>query len=250
MSKRPSTPTRLTKAERKEQARRERAELQRKMARTKRTRRILTILTALVTAGAIAFAVTRPGPEVADPQDLLARADTAVAAAGCTDIENVGPYQPDSQDQAHVPTEETPPFSRYPSIPPASGPHNGVPLGAGVYSTPPAVDRLIHSLEHGGVTIWYAPDASAAAVEKLTTFYRENSEAGARVIVAPYDYAGEGAAGQLPAGTSMALVAWHTVRTCTDVDVAAAFDFSSRYAFPAFGGQEYAGEAPEPGAAM
>ena len=33
------------------------------------------------------------------------------------------------------------------------------------------------------------------------------------MIVAPYDYPDQGAAGTLPAGTQMALVAWHNVQS-------------------------------------
>ena len=252
MSKRPSTPTRLTKAERKEQARLEREALQRKMRRAKRNRRILLVLSGLVVVAVAAFAFTQQeaGVDVPAPDELLAQAAEAQTAAGCGEIRNVGAYQPETQDQAHVPPEEAPPLSRYASVPPASGPHNEVPLGAGVYSTPPQVDRLLHSLEHGGVVVWYSPDASGQQLDRLRAFYEENAEAGSRVIVAPYDYASEGAGGQLPAGMQMSMVAWHYVQDCAEVNLAAAFDFSSKYAFPAFGEQEYLGEAPEPGGSM
>src|SRR3546814_8016556 len=42
-----------------------------------------------------------------------------------------------------------PPLSSYPSVPLASGPHNPTPWSRGVYSTPPPIDQVIHSLEHG-----------------------------------------------------------------------------------------------------
>jgi hypothetical protein len=48
----------------------------------------------------------------------------------------------------------------------------------------------------------------------------------------------------------MALVAWHHLETCADVDVAAALGFTARYAFPPFNDEDYLGNAPEPGAAM
>ena len=75
-------------------------------------------------------------------------------------------------------------------------------------------------------------------------------QAGARVIVAPYDYPDQGAAGALPSGVQMALVSWHRLQTCTSIDAAAAFGFSARYAYPAYGSEAYLGEAPEPGAQM
>jgi hypothetical protein len=122
-------------------------------------------------------------------------------------------------------------------------------MPAGVYSSPPAIDRVVHSLEHGAAVVWYAPDADGQALDELRTFYRE-PDVGSRVIVAPYDYPDEGAAGSLPPGTEMALVAWHQEQTCAQVDLAAAFDFTARYAAPPYGDEQYAGEAPEAGAGI
>ena len=248
MAKTQTTPSRLTKAERKEQARRERAELQRKMARVRRNRRILLVLTALVVVAVAAFAITRPSTAVASPGELLAQAADAKQAAGCGAVQNAGTYQPEAQDRSHTESSELmPPLSRYATVPPASGPHNGSPLGAGVYTTPPPVDRLIHSLEHGAAVVWYSPDVSGAELDRLMAFYEQNAEAGSRVIVAPYDYPDQGDAGRLPAGTQMALVAWHYIEDCASVNLAAAFDFTARYAAPPFGQQQYVGEAPEAG---
>jgi hypothetical protein len=142
-----------------------------------------------------------------------------------------------------------PPLSTYASVPPASGPHNEVPLAAGVYRTPPSIDRVLHSLEHGAAVVWYSPDAVGEELDELRAFYEE-PEFGSRVIVAPYDYPAEGEAGRLPAGTEMALVAWHHAATCAQVSLAAAFDFSARYAAPPYADQAYLGDAPEAGGAF
>jgi hypothetical protein len=139
-----------------------------------------------------------------------------------------------------------PPLSNYTSVPPASGPHHEVTLDEGFYDEAPDMGRLLHSLEHGAAIVWYAPDTPEAQVEELRAFYQGTP--GDRVIVAPYDYPLEGQAGQLPAGTQMALVAWHHVETCERADLAAAFDFTARYAAPPFGQEDYLGEAPEAGA--
>jgi hypothetical protein len=40
------------------------------------------------------------------------------------------------------------------------------------------------------------------------------------------------------------------LRTCADVSVVAAFDFSSQYAAPPFGSRTYKGQAPEAGASI
>jgi hypothetical protein len=118
-----------------------------------------------------------------------------------------------------------------------------------VYSTPPPIDRVIHSLEHGAAIVWYAPDVSGKELDQIRSFYK-GSHVGSRVIVAPYDYPDQGAAGTLPAGTQMALVAWHNVQKCANVNLAAAFGFTSSYTAPPFGRRPYKGEAPEAGAAF
>ena len=190
-------------------------------------------------AGAVYYAL-RPQPEVQDPRELLAAAPQAARAAGCTDARNVGPYQPEAADRTHVavpggpPT--MPPISTYPSVPPASGPHGATPWSRGVYSTPPPIDQVIHSLEHGAAVVWYAPDVSGDELAKIEDFYRDASH-GLKVIVAPYDYPDQGAEGTLPGGSRMALVAWHHVETCSRLSLPAAFGFTARYGIPPFGNQ-------------
>jgi uncharacterized protein DUF3105 len=247
MSNRQTNGGRMTKAERRTQARLERAALQRKMVRAKRNRRIGVVLSILVLVAVGLFLVFRPSPTIASPAELLRRAPEATTAAGCGEVDDVGAYDPRSEDQAHITDpSEMPELSTYPSVPPASGPHNEVTLGAGVYDTPPPIDRVIHSLEHGAVVVWHSPDASGEELDALREFY--SGPQGARVIVAPYDYPDQGDAGSLPAGVSMALVAWHHVQQCAEVSLPVAFDFSSQYGAPPFGQRGYAGDAPEAGA--
>ena len=250
MANRQTDGTRQTKAERREQARSERIELQRRIARARRRRWIALATVVVVAVAAGAFVLTRPKTAQADPADLLRRAADAKQAAGCGPVTDVGPYQPEDQDRAHTSADSPmPPLSTYPSVPPASGPHNPTPFGAGVYGSPPPIDQVIHSLEHGAAIVWYAPGASGAQLEQIREFYGR-SDVGSRVIVAPYQYPDQGSQGQLPAGTQMALVSWHHVETCAQVNLAAAFDFTARYAAPPFGGQTYRGDAPEAGVAF
>jgi hypothetical protein len=140
-----------------------------------------------------------------------------------------------------------PPLTTYASTPPASGPHNEITFGAGVYSTPPPIERVLHSLEHGAAVVWHAPDASGEELDRIRAFY-EDEAVGGRVIVAPYDYPEQGAAGVLPTGASMSLVSWHHVQACDQLDLASAFGFTSSYAAPPFGQRQYRGNAPEAGA--
>lgn len=256
MSQQSPDGARRTKAERKEEARRQRAELERTMARSRR-RRLIWIGAAIVVAVAVvAVALTRPEEQSqasGRAAELLAASAAESTTAGCTDVADVGPYQPEDQDQAHVGTEDgpaaMPALSTYPSQPPASGPHADATLPAGVYSTAPPMDALVHSLEHGAAIVWYDPDASASALAEIQDFYRD-ADVGSRVIVAPYDYPDEGEAGALAPGSQMTLVSWHHVETCTEANLAAAFGFTARYAFPTFEGEDYLGNAPEPGAAL
>ena len=140
----------------------------------------------------------------------------------------------------------TPPkLSTYPTTPPASGPHDPTPLPAGIYDSPPDVYRTIHSLEHGAVIIWYAPGTTGKALDDLKAFYGQpasDADVGqAKIIIAPYDYPDQGDAGQLPAGVQMALVAWHRLQTCASVSLPVAFDFSSQFEVPGYGGQHLQG---------
>jgi hypothetical protein len=246
-------PGRMTKAERKEEARRERVEIQRRMARARRNRWIALAVAFVVVAGVAVFVVTRPKPATSSPAELLAASSEATKIAGCTAVRTIPPYQPETDDRAHIGVggslASMPPLSSYSSIPPASGPHNQTPMNSGVYSSPPPIDQAIHSLEHGATIVWYAPDVTGNELSRIETFYRRGS-VGSRVIVAPYDYPDQGAAGSLPSGVEMALVSWHHLETCARANLSAAFGFTARYAAPPFGQQKYLGDAPEAGAAI
>ena len=68
------------------------------------------------------------------------------------------------------------------------------------------------------------------------------------MIVAPYNYPDQGAAGRLPAGKQMVLVAWHHLQSCARPSLAVAFDFVAHYRSPPPAGESYEGDAPEQGA--
>ncbi len=242
--------TRPTKGQRKEAARQERLEIQRRMARSRRSRWIALAVVVVVAAAAAVVVATRPKPVVQNVSALIAAAPQAAKAAGCTDVRDVGTYPgPESLDRAHIGVQggvpTMPPLSTYASVPPASGPHNPTPLARGVYTSPPPIDRVIHSLEHGAAIVWYSPDTSEPEVSKIQDFYADAAH-GQKVIVAPYDYPDQGAAGSLPGGAQMALVSWHHVETCTQPSLAAALGFTSTYGIPPLGSQTYKGDAPEP----
>jgi hypothetical protein len=201
-------------------------------------------------------ALSGPGQRVgglaAEEQRLLDRAAAASTTARCGPIQKVPPFSPESLDRAHIGSADVPvppPLASYPSIPPASGPHNPAPLGAGVYADPPPVNRTIHSLEHAAVIIWFSPHAASDAKQadeltQLQTFFGEPTEQ-TKVIVAPYDYPTQGSAGMLPSHVTMALVAWHHLQQCQLVSLPVAFNFVVHYRYPPPAGEAYRGDATE-----
>jgi hypothetical protein len=255
---------RPTKAERREEARLKREEIQRRMAGRRRNRTIgLVLVVVAIIVAVVAVFLTSGGDGTSDSgipsaDTLLSRAASAKDAAGCDEVQETPNFSDSPGDEAHIGSApevaSAPDLSTYPTIPPASGPHDPTPLPAGIYDSPPNVYQTMHSLEHGGVIVWYSPNADAAKVADLKAFYgqrpSEVSVAQDRVIVAPYDYPDQGDSGQLPAGVQMALVSWHRLLTCSSMSLPVAFDFTSQYGFPVYDGRTYAGIAPEPGASM
>ena len=249
---------RPTKAERKEEARRERERLQAQAAARKRNRTIGLSLVALATVAVVVVVViaqaSKPKSDIPTTSALLAQAAAATKSAGCDAVASTpnfgnAPGADPTIDHAHIGTTiaSAPPLSAYPTTPPASGPHEPVPLPAGVYDSSPDIYASIHSLEHAGAIIWYAPSAANSdAVKQIKAFYRQKANVGqTKVIVAPYDYASQGAQGSLPAGVQMALAAWHRLQTCASPNLAVAFDFTSQYSNGY--GNAYKGVAREPG---
>jgi hypothetical protein len=212
----------------------------------------MLVLTALVVGAALLPSGVDAEEEM---ESLLARAGAAAEASGCGEVAVTPTFDPPDQDASHIASAATaPPLSGYPTTPPASGPHADLALPAGVYEVLSVSDvyRSIHSLEHAATIVWFDPTAPADRLETLIAFYGPAQDAAVgqdRVIIAPFDFAGA-PGGELPDGTQMALVAWHRLRTCASVDLAVAVDFTTQYGFPTTAGREYAGEAPEPGAAI
>jgi Protein of unknown function (DUF3105) len=197
---------------------------------------------------------TAPVHLSAEGERLAAQAPAAAGSAGCTGVRMVAPYA-GSLDRAHIGSAVAapPPLSSYPSTPPASGPHDPTPLDAGVYASPPPIYRAIHSLEHGAAIVWVRPGAfdPGGAGLPLRTFFNQSGNDN-HVIVAPYDYVGQGSAGKLPAGRDMVLVAWHRIQLCRTASLPVAVAFVRSYTTPSrllpFGTPKgYRGEAPEAG---
>jgi hypothetical protein len=235
----PAAPGGPNRQARKDEARRQREAIRRKMSRRRIMQRVAIVLAVVLVAGAVgAYFVLRTSP-----------AD----AAGCGSVRNISPFDPASENQAHIGVTESvptpPPLSAYPSTPPASGPHDPTPLPAGIYDTPPDIYRSIHSLEHAAVVIWYNPSATGSDLDALKAYFQDPVQMD-HLIVAPYSYPDEGAAGVLPAGKDMVLVAWQRMQTCDNVSLDAAKSFVADFRFNSQRPADYRGIAPEAGAAI
>jgi hypothetical protein len=64
---------------------------------------------------------------------------------------------------------------RYRSDPPTSGRHHPVPAQDAAYAVSPDVRRIVHTLEHGRVVIWFDSDLPRDARASLKAFYADDS---------------------------------------------------------------------------
>lgn len=123
----------------------------------------------------------------------------------------------------------------YSSLPATSGPHWTTPAAWGVYTAPQNESQLIHNLEHGGIVIWYDPDAiDEAQVAELTSYVETQNASGIsgrfKFILTPW-------AGTEELGGVVAVTAWRHILTLE------AFDME---AIRAFADENYLRHAPEP----
>jgi hypothetical protein len=125
----------------------------------------------------------------------------------------------------------------YSSIPGTSGPHwdpSGI-ANWGAYSTPQNASQVIHTREHGGIGIWYDPDAlDDAQVAELASYVEGQVSSGIsgryKFILTPWG-------GNVDLGAAVAVTAWrHLLKLDT-------FDMD---AIRAFADESYLKYAPEP----
>jgi hypothetical protein len=124
----------------------------------------------------------------------------------------------------------------YSSLPATSGPHwdtSGI-ANWGAYTTPLPESQVLHNLEHGGIVIWYDPEAlTDAQVAELTSFVEGQVDTGIggrfKFILSPW--------GGEDFGGVVAVTAWRHLR------VLEAYDMD---AIRAFADANYLRFAPEP----
>ncbi|MEO9151993.1 MAG: DUF3105 domain-containing protein [Lapillicoccus sp.] len=101
----------------------------------------------------------------------------------------------------------------YATVPPSSGSHFVQPdiSGRGYYTADdsPAVETLVHNLEHGYTVLWYAPAAAgnAAQLRQMAELGTKLDASAGKFIVAPWD----ASRGVFPAGRNYALVHWSAI---------------------------------------
>ena len=125
------------------------------------------------------------------------------AGASCDPVAE----NPATGNQNHVP-DGTP--VTYDRTPPDSGPHyaSPAPFTKHFYTAAdrPAVETLVHNLEHGYTVVWYRGDAPADQVEALQniakTFGSDDYDLADKFIAAPWTDAG------FPDGKNMVLTRW------------------------------------------
>ena len=84
------------------------------------------------------------------PGDVSGELEETAAAAGCT-------LRLDLRDEGNDHLEEGDGVPKYGTSPATSGAHDPVPVADGAYRETPPEKNAVHSLEHGRVSIQYAP---------------------------------------------------------------------------------------------
>jgi hypothetical protein len=115
---------------------------------------------------------------------------SVLAIVSCGDDKQpiTGPPDPEvetfpSEGQMHV-ADGTP--ITYNTDPPTSGPHYSSPMPGGFHDTEVPAGYLVHSLEHGGVVIYYhAPALTMAQLDALRTLAAAHPGSFSQVVVVP-----------------------------------------------------------------
>ncbi len=186
-------------------------EQMRRQQQRQERRRGLLVLGAALTVGAIIIGVAVWQTLKAESQNSggLATVGVAEADAGCQDV--VARPAEGAADHRDVGEKIL-----YKNVPPANGPHWG-PYLQGTelrkfYSADdrPAVEQLVHSLEHGHTILWYdetvaEDEEQLDEVEALARRFPSSTDPTDKFIAAPWT--SEDGAG-FPEGTHLALTHW------------------------------------------
>lgn len=107
---------------------------------------------------------------------------------------------------------------KYKHLPPTSGPHDPTSIKGGFFSKPQPFEKLVHSLEHGSIVIYY-DNPAPPVMQQLKTWGVKDTGNWFGVIVTP-----------LPGlGNSVILTAWNKLLRLDTFDPLQASAFIKRY---------------------
>jgi len=193
-----------------EKDRKARVEQMRKAQEAAERRRTLLVVGAAVVAvlvlTGVVFKVVRDAQAEKDP----ATVGVAAAAASCDPVTN----DPVTASGVHVgPQTDQPNVTKvaYKTVPPTSGEHFVSPEypSRPFYTKDdrPAMETLVHNLEHGYSIVWYTsatPQAQIDQLKKLSDQARQMPETSGKFIVSAWD----DAYGKFPAGKTIGVSHW------------------------------------------
>ena len=140
---------------------------------------------------------------------------SSTGSAGCSDIQQLA----DEGSQHLNPGDPRP---DYKTNPPTSGNHNPIPYPAGVYDQGGDITRVVHSLEHGYVVIYYN-NLTPAEAQQLASI--QNSDPNKVIVYYDKDMPGK-----------VAIAGWTRLQTCDGVNESAIRSFIN----------QFRGQGPEP----
>lgn len=166
----------------------------------------LLVLCVVLAAALLSYPIYLVVKDSQASSAALADLGVAADAAGCDAVAT----HPASGNQNHVADGTKVPYDR---TPPDSGPHyaSPAPFTKRFYTAGdrPAVETLVHNLEHGYTVVWYrdsAPQADADALSAIAkTFTSEDYDPSQKFIAAPWTDA-DGAG--FPDGKNVVMTRW------------------------------------------
>ena len=193
-----------------EKDRKARVEQMRKQQEAAERRRTLLVVGAAVVAvlvlTGVVFKVVRDAQAEKDPASV----GVPAAAASCDPVTN----DPVQGTGVHVgPQTDQPTVTKvaYKTVPPTSGEHFVSPeYPARAFHTKddrPAMETLVHNLEHGYTVAWYTsatPQAQVVQLKKLSDLARQMPQTSGKFIVSAWD----DAYGTFPAGKTIGVSHW------------------------------------------
>jgi hypothetical protein len=220
-----------------ERDRRARVEAMRREQQAKERRKSLIFVSLAVIVGVglvVAAALPAYLHNRNDPaKKTLSSFGVSAAAASCSAVKTTNGTNTDAL-RKHV-ADGT--VVKYKTVPPSFGPHwaTPAPSSPGFYTVKdrPAMETLVHNLEHGYTVVWY--DATIKG-DQLTALKNVGTNARARAETAPAKFivsAWDNAYGKFPSGKHIGISHWGAsashVQLCGKVSGEAVANFIKKY---------------------